>query len=603
MCGIAGVFKPGGVDQGDVELVRAMNTVQAHRGPDADGIHKYATCVLGHRRLAIIDLSVDGRQPFSSPCERYHIVFNGEIYNYIELRRELEDAGRVFRTKTDTEVLLAAYLHWGVNCLHRLNGMFAFAVHDVVAQTLFLARDRFGVKPLYYVRLNGLFAFASEIKALLKVPGLSRAPDMRSMFDYLVFHRTDIHEETFFRHIRRVVKGSHALVDMNGYREVSWWAPQNYLSKGDIENLDGVCRHVEELLVSAVELRMRSDVPVGSCLSGGLDSSVLLGILYDKLNATPSFKCFTEIFPDTPVDESCFVDKLQKRFPFVSLRSTATGTQVFDDFAEFVWHNDEPTSGPSFYAQYDVMRLVKKNGVVVLLDGQGGDESFAGYQYFHGFHLFGILKNEGIWKFAQELIHVLSRNQDMSAFSTLAFQTLPAPVREFLLYRSSPVGYEFFREHAFDSVILNEFFGARSLNESLVQHFNYKLEHLLRTEDRNSMAFSLETRLPYLDFRLVEFLLGLPEKYKIQSGHTKWLQKKSVGKYSIPEITNRKDKLGFATPEAAWMSEPRWKEMIEESLAFLRSEFPGVLRKGMGMNARLQWKICSLALWRKQCLS
>jgi len=603
MCGIAGVFKPGGVNQGDVELVRAMNAVQSHRGPDADGIHQETTCVLGHRRLAIIDLSADGRQPFSSPCGRYHMVFNGEIYNYIELRRELEDAGRVFWTKTDTEVLLAAYLHWGADCLHRLNGMFAFAVHDALAQTLFLARDRFGVKPLYYVRQDGLFAFASEIKALLKVPGLSRAPDMLSMFDYLVFHRTDIREETFLRHIRRVVKGCHALVDTNGYQEVSWWAPENYLRDGDIDSIDDVCRHVEELLVSAVELRMRSDVPVGSCLSGGLDSSVLLGILYDKLNATPSFKCFTEVFPGTSVDESCFVDKLQERFPFVSLRSSSTGAQVFDDFAEFVWHNDEPTSGPSFYAQYDVMRLVKQNGVVVLLDGQGGDESFAGYQYFHGFNLLGVLQNEGFAGFIREFINVLSRGQDISAFATLAFQILPSPVKEFLLYRSSPVRYGFFRNHAAESVILNEFFSARNLNESLVQHFNYKLEHLLRTEDRNSMAFSLETRLPYLDYRLVEFLLGLPAKYKIQFGHTKWLQKKSVGQYSIPEITNRKDKLGFATPEAAWMSEPRWKELMEESLTFLRSEFPGVLRKDMGMNPRLKWKICSLALWRRQCLN
>lgn len=600
MCGIAGVFKPGGVNQGDVELVQAMNAVQAHRGPDAEGIHQEATCILGHRRLAIIDLSADGRQPFSSPCGRYHMVFNGEIYNYIELRRELEDAGRAFRTKTDTEVLLAAYLHWGADCLHRLNGMFAFAIHDALAQTLFLARDRFGVKPLYYVHQEGFFAFASEIKALLKVPGLSKAVNNQALFDYMVFNRTDIRDETFFASVSRLTKGCRATLDASGFRSEPWWEPASFLGANAHHSLEQAAATVEALLVSAVELRMRSDVLVGSCLSGGLDSSILVGIVFDRLGAGPDFSTFTAAFPGHTVDETRYVDQMQARYPFKGHRVHPTADAALADLPALVYQNDEPTTGAAIYAQYEVMRLARQNGVTVLLDGQGGDEAFAGYQYFHGFRLYGLLCTFQPVTFARELAGILFRRQDFSSLQTLAFLCMPHALRRLTLRRSQPlVRPEFFEGYVGSSLIYNDFFQVKSLGQSLVSHYQYKLEHLLRTEDRNSMAFSIESRVPFLDYRLVEYVLGLPDDFKIHAGETKYLQKRAAGRYVTPGIMARKDKLGFATPMQEWMGTPRWQALARESCQAVAGAFPGAFDPaGMVFDNAIQcWKVIQLAHW------
>ena len=287
MCGIAGVFRPGGARPEDTLLVQSMNDAQAHRGPDAQGVLESGACVLGHRRLAIIDLSDDGRQPFVSQCGRYAMVFNGEIYNYIELRQELAGKGYVFHTRTDTEVLLAAYREWGAGGLQRLNGMFAFAVYDAKEQSLFLARDRFGVKPLYYAQVGGALVFSSEIKAVLQTPGLSRQVDELSVFDYLAFNRTDVYDRTFFAEVKRLPKGTYAVTRGTEVEPVPWWRPEDFLGCREGAPDKVACAHIEELLVDAVRLRLRSDVAVGSCLSGGLDSSILLGILFDRQGARP----------------------------------------------------------------------------------------------------------------------------------------------------------------------------------------------------------------------------------------------------------------------------------------------------------------------------
>lgn len=602
MCGISGAFIPHGLSPDATALVARFGQIMRHRGPDDEGLFSDATCALGHRRLAIIDLSSDGRQPFASPDGRFQMVFNGEIYNYIELRRELQDLGRTFRTKTDTEVLLAAYLQWGADCLHRCNGMFAFAVYDSLAKTLFLARDRFGVKPLYYATVAGTFYFASEIKALLAVPGLSRGVNEQALFDFWVFNRTDVHDETFLTAVGRLPKGCRAVADADGLRIETWWDPRRFLDAGRDDDPDTVAAQVEELLVSAATLRMRSDVPVGSCLSGGLDSSILVGILFDRLDAKAGYPCFTAAYPGQAVDETAYVDELGRRYGFSSLRTYPTGAKALADLEAFVRANDEPTTGPSFYAQYEVMRLARERGVTVLLDGQGGDENFAGYQYFHGFNLYGLLRRGRLARFGLELARVLWRRQHVSAVQTLAFQVLPGPARKALLLRASPLtDQEFFTAHIGKSRIYNEFFAVKGLNESLAAHFRFKLEHLLRMEDRNSMAFSLESRVPYLDYRLVEYLLGVPEDLKIRLGETKWLQKKALSRYTVPAILERKDKLGFATPMEAWMAEPAWQRLTGENFRYARSVFPGLFRSGAATptGAEAAWKVNQLATWHK----
>lgn len=600
MCGIAGAFNPLALGPDDAGLVRSFGEAMRHRGPDDEGLFVDAHCALGHRRLAIIDLSRDGRQPFFSPDGRYALVFNGEIYNYLELRRELA-VSFDFRTRTDTEVLLAAWLTHGPDCLHLFNGMFAFAVYDTVEGKLFLARDRMGVKPLYYCRSGGTLYFASEIKALLLIPGLSRQVNDQSLFDFLVFNRTDIHDETFLASVHRLPKGCRAVADASGLTVTTWWDPRTYLSQRSVQTAEEAAARVEEIMVSATALRLRSDVPVGSCLSGGLDSSILVGLAFDRLGVAPGYSCFTAAYPGHAVDETAYVDGLATRYSFKSLRTQPTGAGALANLEAFVLANDEPTTGPSFYAQYEVMRLAREHGVTVLLDGQGGDENFAGYQYFHGFYLAGLARCGQYGLLAKELASVLSRRQHISAIQTLAFNVLPGWLQRAALLRANPlVDRGFFEAYVGSSRIMNEFFQVQGLNESLCAHFRFKLEHLLRMEDRNSMAFSLEARVPYLDYRMVEYMLGLPENLKIRRGETKWLQKKALGRYTTENILARRDKLGFATPAGQWMAEPAWRRRTEASFAQVLEFFPGVFHSRTAVSgAETAWKINQLAVWRE----
>ena len=613
MCGIAGIFDSRGRASEHEAVVRRMNEIQKHRGPDDEGLFSDAHCVLGHRRLAIIDLSSDGHQPFTSADGRYHLVYNGEIYNYIELREELKQDGWHFRTRTDTEVLLAAYQHWGPSCLEKFNGMFAFAVYDSREQRLFLARDRFGIKPLYYALADGVFYFASEIKAFKAVSTVGRTLNQQSLFDYLVFNRTDIYDETFFREIKRLPKGNCAFFDGRGLLLTQWWNPAVFLTKEPEEDWETVVSNVREILVSAVQLRMRSDVPVGSCLSGGLDSSILLGILFshpppssplvgeDLHKTLEGYPTFTASFPGLAIDETGYVEALSKRFAFKNYRTFPTAQSAYDNLCDFIYCSDEPTHGPSFYAQYEVMRLAKQNGVKVLLDGQGGDENFAGYDYFRAFFLCGLFRQGRIVRFGRELTGTLCAEGRGMAGRTFIFQTMPRAVKKIVLNRMCPyINEDFFNVHLDSSRIFNEFFDAGSLNDSLLRHFQYKLEHLLRMEDRNSMAFSLEARVPYLDYRLVEYLLGVSDRFKIKDGCLKFLQRKALGEYTVPEVLNRKDKIGFTTPIHDWMSQPFWKKLAADSAANLKKRFGGILQTEKirtDNNPHLAWKVIELSVW------
>lgn len=552
MCGIAGIYSHKTLDQNDLELVCKMNEIQRHRGPDDEGIWNEEKCILGHRRLSIIDLSYDGHQPFLSDNKRFVLTYNGEIYNYIELREELSKLGWKFRTKTDTEVLLKSYEQWGKDCLTRFNGMFAFAIYDKESQSLFFARDRVGVKPFYYTFFEDKFYFASETKSLKIIPKISLSINNQAIFDYFVFNRTDIWDETFHNEIKRLPKGHFGIIDNNGFRIIRWWNPSDYINNNiGINNLAEVYKKVEELLVSSVQLRMRADVQVGSCLSGGLDSTILVGIVAQHFpNLIKDYKTFTASFPNFEKDETNYVEKLNNKYPFQNYRTYPTKETLEKDLEDFCYYQDDPVPGTSPYAQYKVMHLAKQHKVTVLLDGQGGDENFAGYQYFHGYYLTSLLKKWKVAKLFREAYLIKKRKQEKEAFYIFFYQMLPENIKKRVLYHKHKyLNKDFFYNYINTSIPYCVFFDSIGLNQSLVAHFNYKLEHLLRWEDRNSMAFSIEARVPYLDYRLIEYVLALPEEIKIRAGETKYLQKNSVGKYSIPEIVNRKDKIGFATPE------------------------------------------------------
>jgi len=578
-----------------------MNNIQKHRGPDDEGIYSDNNCVLGHRRLAIIDLSKDGHQPFISDNGRFQLVYNGEIYNYIELRAELELLGFRFKTKTDTEVLLKAYQAYGESCLEKFNGMFAFALYDSLQQNIFLARDRIGIKPLYYTIMDSTLYFASEIKALSAVPALNLSLNYQSLFDYLVFNRTDIFDETFFTEIKRIPNGYYATFGANGLKLFQWWNPAVFINELSEDDKTRIKSKIHDILVSAVKLRMRSDVPVGSCLSGGLDSSILLGILFDWNQVPDGYPTFTACFPTHAIDETVYVDKLNKRYPFKNYRAYPTAESAFNKLRDFVYTNDEPTTNYSFFSQYEVMQLAKDNGVTVLLDGQGGDESFAGYHYLHGFNMYGMLKDQKLMQLSSEILKSLLRNQHKSAYQTFLFQILPDSFRKrALLGTVSYLNTDFFHNYIKTSRIYNEFFDADNLNQSLVRHIQYKLEHLLRMEDRNSMCFSLEARVPYLDYRLIEYVLGVPGTLKIHNGETKYLQKISVGRYTIPEIINRTDKIGFGTPGEEWMLTDDWQCLTAQNYAYLIKTFPDVFKKNVHLSNTGfdRWKINQLATWR-----
>lgn len=606
MCGLAGIFCHKGITRSDLELVERMNDLQRHRGPDDEGMYVDRYCVLGHRRLAIIDLSKDGHQPFESDDHRFQVVHNGEIYNYIELREELRQLGWRFRTKTDTEVLLKSYQQYGQDCLSKFNGMFAFAIYDTERQSLFLARDRVGIKPLYYVMIDSKLYFSSEIKALCAIPSIRASVNYQSLFDYLVFNRTDVYDETFFNEIRRIPKGCFATFDTGGLKLTQWWNVESFLDVRCDDSVEVISNRIRELLISAVQLRMRSDVPVGSCLSGGLDSSILIGILFTHYEVSEAYPTFTASFPDHPIDETRYIDHLNKAYSFNNVRTFPTSEGAYNSLRDFVYANDEPTTNYSFYSQYQVMRLAKEYGVTVLLDGQGGDENFAGYHYFHGFNLYGLLTEWKVLRFSAELFKSLLRKQDKSAYQTLLFQILPHPMRKLLLLRAVPyLQPDFFYEYIKSSHIYNEFFDADGLNHSLVRHFQYKLEHLLRMEDRNSMAYSLEARVPYLDHRLIEYLLSVPQDFKIRDGETKYLQKLALADYTIPVILNRKDKVGFGTPGEEWMLSRQWRDRTMESYMDLTETFPEIFRK----SAKLpetgfdRWRVNQLSTWKNIFLS
>ncbi|MBF0522992.1 MAG: asparagine synthase (glutamine-hydrolyzing) [Candidatus Omnitrophica bacterium] len=606
MCGIAGILSQRQIQESDVHAIKRMNEIQKHRGPDDEGLYAGSRCVLGHKRLAIIDLSSNGHQPFISDDQRYYLVYNGEIYNYIELREELKALGWSFRTKTDTEVLLKSYQAWGADCLKKFNGMFAFVVYDSVNHSLFLARDRVGIKPLYYQLTEDRIYFASELKAFRAIDGFHPTLYPQAVFDFLVFNRTNIDDETFLTEIKRLPNGFYGLFDKDGLRLIQWWDPEKILQEKQEGSLEEIFKAVEELLISSLRLRMRSDVPVGSCLSGGVDSSILLGILFEHGMVKEGFPTFTASFPGFKKDETSYVDILNKKYPFVNYRTFPSSDKAYEELDTFTYFQDKPCTNPSFYAQYDVMRKAKEAGVTVLLDGQGGDEIFAGYHYFHGFHLCGLLKNKKYSDFISYFIRMALRKPDPEAYSTLLFKLMPASLQSALLMKRTPfIKNAFFREHLDKSIIFKKFMTAEDLNMSLVRHYQYKLEHLLHYEDRNSMAFSLEARVPYMDHRLIEYLLKVPGHFKIDIGETKRLQKMAVGKYTVQEILNRKDKTGFDTPIDEWFKDKKWQDLARDSYEDLLKDFSFVFEKKdmASFNSVLRWKLIQLAVWKRLFLN
>jgi asparagine synthase (glutamine-hydrolysing) len=555
MCGICGIinFSNQSIEEASI---RDMMLTMKHRGPDDEGVFMEDTIGLGFVRLSIIDLSSDGHQPKFSADERYVIVFNGEIFNYIELREELEKEGATFSTKTDTEVLLSAYIQWGEACLHKFNGMWAFVIYDRHTKSVFASRDRFGIKPFYYHVNQDSFTFCSEITPILGTLKNKPTANNVAIFDYLVFNRTDQNEITFFNEIKKLMHG-HCLSIKEGKVEIKKWYDLRQNLKPAFKN----SQEYLELFSDSLALRLRSDVPVGVCFSGGLDSSSIVSVLLKKHNR-PDVNTFSAVYRKGQIgDESEFIDEYKPLLQ--NMHSiTPTAETLFADMMDFIRAHEEPIPGTSPYAQYKVMKLAHRH-VTVTIDGQGADEQLAGYHYFFGLYFKGLLREFKISTLAKELRAFKRIHKTNFATLSLIYFLLPSILRTRL--RMNERGYlegEFNKKNSGQSTTSDTIYQSSSLLEALVDHFEFKLEHLLKWEDHNSMHFSIEARVPFLDFRLVERTLSLPPDQLIKNGIAKVILREAMEDIVPEKILTRMDKVGFGTPEAEWFRTPVFKEFI-----------------------------------------
>lgn len=543
MCGIAGQYCPDGRGP-DTALLLAMGDRLAHRGPDGSGAHFRGNAGLIQRRLAIIDLSPDGLQPMTSEDGTLWLVFNGEIYNYLELREELVAKGHRFHSHSDTEVILHAYEEWGADCLSRFNGMWAFAILDERSNELFCARDRFGIKPFYYTIADGSFLFASEIKALLAHPGAGIAPDDETLGTYLAWGVQDHSDRTMFAGIRQL-RPAHALrVTREGCGEpFRYWDVEvsSGITAGKTD--DAVAAEFRELLTDATRIHLRSDVAVGTCLSGGIDSSTLTALINGLIrNEAPASvgerqKTFSIVFTDRRFDESRYIDEIVAATGVDAHRTEPSPDRLWDDIGRLVYMQDEPFGSLSIYAQYCVMRLAQEN-VKVVLDGQGADELLAGYLAYQGSYLRGLIGSMRWLTAAGEVYGSLRHHGGF--FRSAVGQLGTRRGRRGLLAVSVPP--------------LDRYGGG--LPEVLKQELtSTNLPALLHYEDRNSMAFSIESRVPFLDYRLVEYIAALPLSQKIRGGVTKVVLRNAIRGIVPESIRCRMDKMGFVTPEEVWMKE------------------------------------------------
>jgi len=614
MCGIVGIVGLNGTPV-DVAVLQRMNDLQTHRGPDGQGFllawveaggfrdvlvshtrrwdaRAPVRVALGHRRLAILDLSDRGLQPMSASDARCWIVFNGEIYNHRELRAELEARGYTFATRTDTEVLLQAYRAWGEDCLARLQGMYAFAVWDGGRGRLFCARDRLGIKPLYYGTPSGVFAFASEMKALLAYPELDPALDDEAVIGFLLHANCDYGERTLLRTVKALppahcltVDPASGRIDIRRYWHLD---PETTNGVPDRERLDGL----GTLLERTVRSHLLSDVRAGSCLSGGIDSSTVVSLMGKIWREQPeaakalgeSFLTFTSCWEYPELDEREYATAVTRAVGAEPHLVFPSAQDFWQTFPRMAWHQDMPFASLSFYAQWCVMRTAKGAGVKVLLDGQGGDEVFGGYAKFRYAYLASLLRSGRLVRMARELGAMVGQGDLYVLDLRRGYRYLPNRLRRLLGVDALLQGVlraDWDRALAGESTPATRWWryavGARpeASTASVMQRIQVDdilvdtLPLLLRMEDRSSMAFSLEARVPLLDHLLVEYGVSLPDHLKVHNGWSKFAVREAL-RGVLPDIVRRRtSKLGFAAPDRRWLAgelRPQVTELIEDTL-------------------------------------
>ena len=603
MCGIAGLILEE-LDPRGAMWLTAMTQQLYHRGPDNGGAvvfgiggtpvmqrplgrpeeavdwpHLVASVGLGCRRLAVIDPSPAGHQPMASPDGQVWLVYNGEIYNHEALRDELRGRGVVFAGNSDTEVFLAAFRAWGRDCFARLEGMWAAALVDWGARRLFLSRDRLGIKPLYLARFERGVAFASETKSLLLLPGVARGTNEARLRDFLTQGLVDHTDDTLFEGVWSMPPGCWAEFDLRIHGTVQsvgsvhrYWQPGN----GWRDEPDAPSR-VLAALQASVHSHLRSDVPVGSCLSGGLDSSAVVSLVHrlaaDAATAPANWSqhTFTASLPDSPLDETRHAETVVHACPGLSWHTvTPTPERLLADLPLLLWHQEQPFGSPSIYMQWEVMRLARETGVTVLLDGQGGDELFCGYEGQVPPYLAYLLGHARLMTFGHEFRSAVPQHFGRAALAEhVAAHLLSPGTRRRLRQRGQALRHRWLARDLFSPDESADMYKELRLTPpaemevlhsgpALMRHLwaillRDSLPGLLRFEDRNSMAFSIEARVPLLDRALVELAMSLPVSQKIRDGRLKAVLREAVRGVVPDPIIDRRDKIGFSAPTADWL--------------------------------------------------
>ena len=575
MCGIACIISH---DQLQNETLERFTNAVEHRGPDGMGIAKFAITDtverqadhaesyfigLGHRRLSILDLSDAGAQPMTSGDGSCVISYNGEVYNYVELREELKKKGINFKSSCDTEVVLAAYQIWGTECFQRFNGMWSMVILDRVKREIIVSRDRLGIKPLYYYRKNNTLAFASEIKQFQQLPGFTKKPNKNACIAYLI-NGYEIPPETFWEDVYAFPSANFAQINLKqndlDIKTRQYWHPEQI--QEEIISTQDAIEQVTKLFSDAVRLRLRSDVPVGSCLSGGLDSSSIFTDM-GKHEPEVQFSAFSACFDDKFSDEREFMEEVVKNTNSEHIQVFPENIDFMADFAALMAQHDEPIGSASIYAQYRVMQAARQKKVPVLLDGQGGDELFSGYWQTYFLLMDGFRKGG----YYGDLMGHLTGSLMPGGNGQLISESLKG-FREFR--KRSNLQFEFKIKKDLSDNFANSstsYSKVRSMNQReyrIHELVDLRLPRLLKWEDRNSMAFSIESRVPFLDIKLIEFILSVPPAMNMRRGWTKYLFRKAMSSKLPKKICWRKDKKGFETPQEKWMKNGTFHEHLLE---------------------------------------
>ncbi len=592
MCGIAGIVNKDISNDVVVVDIKLMTDIISHRGPDGEGCYIYKNLGLGHRRLAILDLSENGKQPME--FDDLIISFNGEIYNYIEIREELRKLGYQFVTETDTEVIIKAYQQWSEDCVLKFNGMWSFSIFDKKRNKLFISRDRFGIKPFYYYDDKKSFYFGSEIKQILPFVK-NRKVDKQILYDFLFLSYHHHNENTFFKDIKSLLPGHNMIFDLNtsnfSIKQYYDLQPQD---KRD-GSLDETISSYKNEFEASLKLRLRSDVKVGTCLSGGLDSSYVAKIA--SQNYEGKFTAITAKSIDPKNDESKYAKIVADKYNLNWKITTPSKVDFFNSIDKIIYSQEEPFGSPSIVMQYFVMQKAKEEGCIVMLDGQGGDETLLGYERYYIPYLKTIKSPIKRLKVFKEL----SDNSKLSyknLFLYYLYFSFPA-IRKYSLLNKNKYILKKNKKY-FNSSLIEEFKeSSKNLFELQKNELTkIQLQKLLKFEDRNSMAHSIEARVPFIDYRLVENALSVPSAYKIKDGWSKYILRKCYGNDAPKEIVWRKNKFGFEAPINKWMSDKSF--FINE---IKESDFlSNVVDQNFSfesLDKNTIWKLFNVAKWAK----